>query len=88
MTDVKSGNTTSEHKKEWRSTLISLATVLIPFVMDLIGHGSPYYIGLAAVLAGFVKASSMGYTKARSMVKVAASDAAAIVNPLSGPPNS
>ena len=81
MDGVKAGSATSEHKLEWKSTLVSMIVVALPVLMDAMDKGSPYYIALAMVLACMFKFSSMAYTKARSIVKVAASDAVARVDP-------
>lgn len=71
---VKPGNTTSEYKVEWLSTVISLATVIIPVVMDMLDKGHWSYVILACVLAAALKLGSMGYSKSRAIVKASASN--------------
>ena len=66
---IKEGNTTSEYKIEWMSTLIALATVIIPVVMEMLDKGHWAYVALAAVLAAVTKLGSMGYAASRAKVK-------------------
>ncbi len=91
MPEIKAGSSTSEHKLELLSTGLAIATAVIPVLMDAIGSGSPWYIGLSAVLAFLVKISSMKYTMARTLAKhgpadviasgSAAESAATLANP-------
>lgn len=76
---VKPGNETSEFKIEWLSTIVAIATAIIPVVMQAIGEGHWMYVALSCVLAAVIKLGSMGYSKSRAIVKASA------VNPTATP---